>query len=849
MKGFKFEFKVLLLLLLGLILVIAIGFATYNRFAQLFDSVLKASRPDMELVLTHVIQNDVNEMSNIVKIKSLRLEGGVREEDFHTAKQNVLANLYLFNKMHAKAYNEGAELIDSLVMQKIYIADGLFYAEDPYRVQKALNKVVTTIGYTLKKNKPEPLKVKETILIKEKVISEVEVQKVEAPKVEVKEEKKFRLFKRKDKEVKTVAKDSVTIPERKATTSSSTTTTTVKAIDTLNRAPKNSLNKVIEGISKVRVEEQEIEDRIKDANLDLVRHEVDLDRELNMAFDRLKKIELEEVKEATLKADEEAKNAWRQITMLAASVGLLLFILGYLIMRYAHKNNVYKVALKKSAADSRQFVLAKERFMSNVSHELRTPMHAIQGFAEILANEELEETQQEYVKMIQSSTQHMSYLLNDVLDLAKLRNEKLRIVQKEVEIHALIEEVWLYAQQLNQKATVEMRFENTLKKGMFVKIDSYRLRQVLLNILSNAIKFTATGFVCLKASLSEDNKQVVFEVQDTGIGMSPDETALIFEEYTQAQAETAHQFGGTGLGLTISKKLIELMEGDISLLSEKGVGTTMKVNIPYLVCEAKECEVILPIVFESPFERILVVDDELYNRKYLEGILGGKVNQLYFGETAEQGLEILKGNSMDLILLDYRLPGMNGVAFLHEMKSKYTSEKQPKVIVLTAALDDEQYEELILLGVNGVLDKPFSAEKLFMEMERIATHKLEIPPVKSVEKNQEVDFSAVKGMFGQDQAFYKEMLETFVQSTEESLVNIKLAFEQKDVQLIGHEAHKIASPSKHLGAKEMYQLLKRMEKNAKEGLEVDRFKRDIKELESHYTIVKEKINIELASII
>lgn len=849
-REFKFEFKVIVLLFVGLILVSVIGFATYNRLVRLFDTVHTASRPDMGLVLTHVIQNDVMELSSIVKTKVLGFDV-VREEDYTSAKQNLLAHLHTFNRYHERAYNNGVRIVDSLVYQKIYVSDELFYAENTHRVQKALSKVVYSIDRSLNKAAVEPLKVKETVVIKEKIVEEKRPEPISLTIPVEEDKKKKKVFGNKKSKAAQDSLDAMQlakaiVQQNAAPVVTRSVVVTEKVVDTVKQGKVN-YKKVYDGIRKVREEEIEIENRLKDSHYDLIKYDEILDRELQENFDQLKKIELDDVKRATMKADSEAKQTWKQIIILSIFVALLLFFLGYLILQFTRRNALYRKAIQRSAKESKEFVLAKERFMSNFSHELRTPMHAIQGFAELLSKENLEDNQKSYVQMIQKSTQHMGYLLNDVLDLAKLRNHKLKIVKNPVDISALIAEVWEYAKQLNQRNNVEMVLINKLPKEYVVTTDTYRVRQILLNILSNAIKFTEEGNV----TLTVENKRidglnyVSIEVQDTGIGMSQIEVQQIFEEYTQARAEISHQYGGTGLGMAITKKLIELLDGTILVISEKGIGTTMKVLIPTKVAtEVEEKKVIKAQKTDWHVKRVLVVDDELYNRKYLEGILKEVMTDLHFAESAEQGKEIIRNNEIDLILLDYRLPGMNGIEFVQWLNGQDLIVR-PKVIILSAAIDDEQYDELLAVKVDGVLGKPFSSDKLYTEVQRIYTKKEEMLDPTQIEEETHIDFHALKLMFGQDDAFYKDMLETYISSSDESIDTMRLALMQNDIHLIGHEAHKIASPTKHIGAAELYQLLKQVEKLALIQTDISVFQTKFKEIETIYQVVKSKITLEL----
>ncbi len=834
-KEFKFEIKILVLLVLGVLFVSVVGVVTYNRLTRIVTTLRNNSRPEVGLLLTHVIQNDVNEISNMVRSRMMGFEG-VSEEDYTVTKLNLLAHLDAFKKVNESQNRQVITEVDSLINYKIIVSDELFYSEDAYRVQKALSKVVKTIGESINSGANEPMKVKETVVIKERVVEE----KVVMPTPVVDEKKKKKLFGNKKNEKAKL--DSVATAILAKTTVEQPiqpTVTTTKKIDTVGN--KNFYHSIYDGIRKVKEEELAIESRLKGTNFDWISLDENLERELNLSFNYLKRIETEELNRAAVIADQEAHYASRQILFLAIFISLLLFGLGYLILKYVRRNVLYQEAIQRSSLQTKEFAIARENYMSNISHELRTPMHAIQGFAELLAKEQLESSANSYVKMIQKSSQHMGYLINDVLDLAKLRNDKIKVVKEIVSLKEIIDEVWSYANQINQKEQVDLQLEYLVEEGVNIEIDAFRLRQILLNLLSNAIKFTHKGFVRLQVCY--DNSELVFKVEDTGIGMNESELESVFDEYTQANAHTAHQFGGTGLGLTITKRLVDLLDGRLTVQSEVDKGTQMIFSLPISLLDF---EVDVNSFKEHPIElkfqpNVLIVDDEVYNRKLLEGILKGKTQSIFLCHSAEQAMDVVVKEVVDLILLDFRLPGLNGAEFVKWIKDQKL-DYHPKIVILSAAIGDEVYEELLTGNVDGVLDKPFTANRLYEEINRIFNF---VKPAAEIQEKKEINFLILKQLFGQDNDFYIDMLQTFISSSDESIDLIKLALQNEDFGQIGHEAHKMASPTKHLGATDLYTLLKMIEKESSTNTTISFYKSIFKDIEKIYIALKAEIILEI----
>lgn len=419
----------------------------------------------------------------------------------------------------------------------------------------------------------------------------------------------------------------------------------------------------------------------------------------------------------TVYVDAEHRRDNAEETFLRAAAGILAGVIerGRIVERL-------RQATKAADAANR----AKSTFLANMSHELRTPLNAIIGYSEMLQEEAADAGQEDFVpdlKKIQSAGRHLLELINAVLDLSKVEAGKMELYLETFDIGEMIQAVAAVAQPLVKKNSNSLAVSGAAEAGR-MRADLTKLRQALLNLLGNACKFTEHGNIRLDvaretAPEGEGGDRIAFTVEDTGIGMTPEQVAKIFQPFTQADAGTARQFGGTGLGLTITERFCRMMGGDISVESAPGVGTRFTMRIPADVALAKQAESAETVAKQAPETtvsgtRVLVIDDEANARDLIQRFLGKEGFSVVTASSGAEGLRLARASRPDAITLDVIMPGMDGWAVLKELKADPELANIP-VIMLTMV---DSMNLGYALGAVEYMTKPIDRERLLAVMEK-----------------------------------------------------------------------------------------------------------------------------------
>lgn len=382
-----------------------------------------------------------------------------------------------------------------------------------------------------------------------------------------------------------------------------------------------------------------------------------------------------------------------------------------------------QLVLAKNEAEKANNV--KSEFLANMSHEIRTPMNAVLGFADLLGTIISDHKQKSYVESIKSSGKSLLILINDILDLSKIEAGKLEIQYAPLNLKPVLKEIeQIFSIKIMQK---NLEFISDIDPGIpeSLILSEARLRQVLFNIIGNAIKFTETGYIKLKSKVireSNDNKQIdlLISVEDTGIGVPKAQHERIFKSFEQQDGQDEKKFGGTGLGLAISKRLVNLMGGEIIVKSEVGKGSTFEILLHDVIVSHEKTETMVEKLFDYEniqFEAatILVVDDNPTNRNLIKEIFDRTKINTIFAEDGQAAIITTREHKPDLILMDIRMPVMDGFEAVKIIR-KDKSIKNIPVIALTASVLGGSMDEIKKKGFDSYLMKPTLISELFYEV-------------------------------------------------------------------------------------------------------------------------------------
>jgi PAS domain S-box-containing protein len=483
---------------------------------------------------------------------------------------------------------------------------------------------------------------------------------------------------------------------------------------------------------------------------------------------------------------------------------------------------------KEDAAELIRLQKAKEQFLANISHEIRTPINGIAGLANLLHQNLQSDDLSAYLNAIQHSAENLKVIINDILDLSAIESGKLKLEKIGFNLHDLLPPlINTFSYQAKEKKII-LKHEIDAKLNTILLGDPVRLNQILINLIGNAVKFTNNGSITVKCSADLIQRNVCWvrlEVVDTGVGIAQEKLNTIFESFSQADASVTRRYGGTGLGLTIVRQLVELQNGKITVESTEHKGSIFRVIMPYAVGKAsnlKQATNETQTSEQHPGKslRVLLVEDNDINRLYAKSILKNWQSET---ETAENGLvaiEKLKSGWFDVVLMDVQMPVMDGYETTKAIRQMPEPKSKVPIIALTANATKSDAAKCLSAGMDDFLPKPFTPDdlyrKLFIELKIIPNK--EAYQKESKDKNQGViyyDLNYLRGVSGNNPEFMRDMIETFISSIPPILDDMAAHAMIENWEKVGSLAHQIKPSFILMGASLLKEQVIDIEKRAK----------------------------------
>ena len=458
-----------------------------------------------------------------------------------------------------------------------------------------------------------------------------------------------------------------------------------------------------------------------------------------------------------------------------------------------------RIVAEQATLKAEEAVKSKQQFLSNMSHEIRTPMNAIIGFTKVILKTDLTAKQKEYLTAIKISGDSLIVLINDILDLAKVDSGKMSFEKTPFKLHLSIKAMLhLFETKIQEKNLILItNYDHEIPD--VVEGDPVRLHQIILNLVSNAVKFTNKGTITVNVNLVRQNDKTVtikFAIEDTGIGIEKNKIADVFENFQQATSETSRLFGGTGLGLAIVKQLVEAQNGKIKVQSRINRGSTFSFLLDFQKTNAEA--VLEPEILEQNTDvkntKILVAEDMELNQLLMKTLLDDFGFECEIASNGKIAIEKLKEKKYDIVLMDLQMPEMNGFEATRHIRK--IMKLDIPIIALTADVTTIDVEKCKEVGMNDYISKPVDERLLYSKLIGFIKKPILIIEQKNdginiTEKIRYVDLSYLSKLTNSNPKLMAEIISSYLKQTPPLLQTMKQSFKDKDWHLLKASVHKM----------------------------------------------------------
>jgi len=481
--------------------------------------------------------------------------------------------------------------------------------------------------------------------------------------------------------------------------------------------------------------------------------------------------------------------------------------------------------------EAEQAKSVQETFLANISHEIRTPMNGIIGMTGLLSQTPLTDTQREYTESIRISASSLLALINDLLDVSKIRSGKFQLEQIDFPLEDVIGKVIFPLQFKAEEKGISLQLHYKTEVPPRLKGDPLRLQQIIINLVNNAIKFTKAGSVDLDIWSEPVTTKMIklrVDVRDTGIGIPAHRLGEIFDLYTQSENHTARLYGGTGLGLNIVKQLLELQSGKVWVSSEEGKGSVFSFEIPYEVSHTD-----IESIPDGPADdsmpsglEVLVADDNAVNQKVAQYVLERQGARVTLVDNGREAVTAVSAGRFDIILMDMQMPEMDGFAAMRYIRTELKLEIP--IIAMTANALRGEAEKCLEAGANAYISKPFDQHILYQQISALVRGQNDTQMSgKTTDSSKElVDFSYIEELSGGKPDYMRQVLTIFMDNTYPGVDELeRLVRSKADFEPISKQAHFLKSSVGIIKIRDMYDTLKQIEILGKEGRDREEIER------------------------
>jgi|SRR5215203_2072573 len=501
---------------------------------------------------------------------------------------------------------------------------------------------------------------------------------------------------------------------------------------------------------------------------------------------------------------------------VVTTIALVALIIAFLFVTAQGRSQQRMIrVLNESEKRSKELANTQEQFLANMSHEIRTPMNSMLGFTNLLKRTDLNLMQREYVQNIHSAGENLLTLVNDILDLSKIEAGMMHIEESRFSLRSMVSSVGaMFIEKIREK---DLKFNIHVDKEVpdILTGDAVRLTQVLVNLIGNAVKFTDKGEINVRVhliSITEKDADVRICVKDTGIGIAPEKQSAIFERFHQAELETTRRFGGSGLGLSIVKQLIEMQGGTIRVNSQLGKGTEFIVELRYKLPDLAQMysEALAEQEEQVPLQKIkvLIAEDNQMNQQLVRHLMKSWSLDHLIVNTGAEAVEVLTKHSYSIVLMDIQMPDMDGYTATSIIRNELKLDVP--IIAMTAHAMVGEKEKCIQLGMNDYVSKPIKETVLY---NIIARHAQNIHDKNG--STNDLDLNYLHQLSGNDKDFERQILNQFLEQLPAELSQLENSIKADDFETIRRTAHSLKSTVGYVGlANDLHPYLEKIERDA-----------------------------------